>query len=1142
MQVARAGEHLYTNTTAPAVIGQQRPVAVKRAVTSAHGDLSARTVRGKPLTVLSGATVGASSRVDATPTGSDAVIDSGKDAVVIAGAGVPVGNVVSRVAVGMTEPISSDAGEECCDADSIDVLDKSCDDGVLMHSSSGLSHEWCMPGTVCCAADIPVVIPTRECKASVPEPPLGTNSASVGARVASVKPAPVSRTCDTVSRELTRQRSRGKSAPPMTGDGSAIITRGTRWSVWAHTEFAMRDACNRSPPHVSHPHVALYKSAFVIDESVMPITDRAMFAVRDTLIGSFVTAVGVIRAEAKHAVVREKGAIVSKAVRAAPAVPIGVTPWPPSQLVAETADWEGTRPVIPQTCVSCKSLLRWPVMCPRAYSTTCDTCMMQSYVHVRHISPAMPTTVTVGASGQLVSPTLLTATVERNVLSIRPNSYLDYRYAMARVHPEYDSVIVLTRLTVSVAVMSLRQAQYIRALLLESWPELSDEYRVNEADVHAAMVALCVTTAPENWPFPRVTRFRGDQHQFASWQHMYEPGFGRLAELPPHLRQLSFGEPSVSAYTPVDTIPQPSPLSADGHRALFNEHPAAYTWYNSLRVGFPLHAVPARRYRKASKSQYSSDPRIAVQEKSECAAGWIRSASEWPTTQPIILNDWFAAHTGGKYRGVLNLSCKGGPNHTTRRLPQLRAQLASWRAVAQRVLYLRNKHPGERIMAFTLDLEKAFRQVPVALNQWWMLGQLVSGERHVNARLPLGGTCSVDTMTLSPVAMMHAVAEQWDIFLQVYVDDILAVDVESKIHVVRDRVRYLLSDVLHWPFSEPKCTEPATKLVFLGVLLDLDSCTLAVTPKRMNKLMELLQGWQSGAIRPTQRRLASLAGTLNFVSAVIPFGKVFTARLRAIGDSANGAISPDVIATVQYNVRWWQLLLSRFNGVASFAPLPLDTAPLHLTTDAAAAGWGAVCTQRDWWAHGRWSQRELDEYGIAQREAAAIVLGFDVATAENPPVIVVAHTDSIASHFTFAGLRTVDERMLNVLRVCALLQLERSTRLLTTHIRGVDNPLSDVASRKHALPDCLSYLQLRHPSARVRSMVLTAAPPPPPTGLSACTDQSCAPSQGPSHQRPQEGTSTSTAGATATSPTRPFPWILWNQVDWATVALDGFFT
>lgn len=408
------------------------------------------------------------------------------------------------------------------------------------------------------------------------------------------------------------------------------------------------------------------------------------------------------------------------------------------------------------------------------------------------------------------------------------------------MHPELDGVVVLTWLQTPIAVMSVRQARYIRALLLASWPELSDEYRVNESDVYAAMVTVCLTTHPRRWPTPRVKQFRGDQHVFPAWEHMYEAGYSRLAELPSRIHTLHFGEPAVSAYVPVTDIPQPSPLSPSGHLALLGQHPVAHEWYNSLRVGFTLHAVPPRSFRKPSSSQFRSDERIAEQERAECAAGWIRDASDWPTTQPLIVNDWFAAHTGGKFRGVLNLSCTGGPNHTTRRLPQLRAILASWLAVAQRTLYLHDKHPEERVMAFTLDLEKAFRQVPMSVNQWWMLAQLIGGVRHVNARLPLGATCSVDTMTMSPVALMHVLAESEGIFLQVYVDDILMIDIESRIHVVRKRVRYLLAEVLKWPFSEHKCTEPAAQLVFLGVQLDLDACTLAVTPKRMNKLMQLL--------------------------------------------------------------------------------------------------------------------------------------------------------------------------------------------------------------------------------------------------------------------------------------------------------------
>lgn len=890
--------------------------------------------------------------------------------------------------------------------------------------------------------------------------------------------------------------------------------------------------------------------------SVAGLTANALWLPAPACCSIAVSRLPVLSAVAPRIVARQAGAQLPES---APRDPTVSVTWPPDSSDLRLSNFTGVFPAYPSHCPFCPpsratawgpvdcARLRWPPKFPRGHSTHCDRCLLTFYPTVYVGRMGSPPEL---RSTDRTLARVIWNTVYTNWHRMRPFAVTDYRYGSLMSHPEDGEVIVVTRMGCPIACLPIRQARYLRALYLANprVGHVSHLNRVNESDVAAAVIAVCVSDGGSPgvinaacWPAPPAQAFRGDQHVFQGWDYLYEPGGHRPAALPLRLGPVPFGDPSTSAFAPILNLG--SKLSAAGHFEQFARHPFGAFLFNSLTVGFPTYAQPPWKFVKPRRSQLSveGDPRIAKQEDEEIAAGWIKCVDDWPKSIPLIFNDWFAARTGGKFRGVLNQSVPGGPNNFVRRDPQFRAQLASWSLIAERIRFLRKMYPGQQIHAAKLDLVKAFRQLMVAINKWWTTAQMIRGHRYVNPSLTLGATCSVDTMTQSPTALVHVLSSLFADFLQVYVDDLLLIDVAWRLPFALKRARDVLG-LLKWAINEVKFEDggkPAPVIEFLGTQLDLNSCTLSITSKRLNSIMGLLQRWEDGSIKPTIKHLASLAGTLNFVSLVIPFGRVFAAKLRSLADLP----SADVQARVSFNVRWWQLLLSRFNGVASFLPLPDSVVPLHFTSDAASSGWGVVCTQRAEWAHGRWTQSELDDFGIAQREAAAIVFGLDMFTqADDPPLILVAHTDSHASHDVFTNLRAHDERMLDVLRICALLQLESNTRLVTTHLRGVDNPLSDGASRVHALPESLSYFKERHPSTRVRRMIVSGMPIPTRTGGQTSFTPALLQSQGLRFPLPPASTSLSTAVSTGMSRSRPFPMILWSTADWASKGLDGFCT
>ena len=66
-----------------------------------------------------------------------------------------------------------------------------------------------------------------------------------------------------------------------------------------------------------------------------------------------------------------------------------------------------------------------------------------------------------------------------------------------------------------------------------------------------------------------------------------------------------------------------------------------------------------------------------------------------------------------------------------------------------------------------------------------------------------------------------------------YIEDILAIDVPSKIQASFDTLRQLL-DVLRFDISLKKLEKPSTRLNCVGILVDTDKFTLLIPAEKLN--------------------------------------------------------------------------------------------------------------------------------------------------------------------------------------------------------------------------------------------------------------------------------------------------------------------
>ena len=326
-------------------------------------------------------------------------------------------------------------------------------------------------------------------------------------------------------------------------------------------------------------------------------------------------------------------------------------------------------------------------------------------------------------------------------------------------------------------------------------------------------------------------------------------------------------------------------------------------------------------------------------------SGALLLADSWRTV-PLRLAPWLSSVRAAKVRCVSDLS-RGvdSMNDCTRRGPQLRARLAKWSHFLGHILWLKQQCPGEDVVLVKFDVKRAFRQCSVPVRCRWkaahtlfeVLGE-AAGRRFVHTVLSLGATCSVDSMSEPLCALRDVLVRLYRCFIASYVDDWVLV-------TTRARAPFLIGVILScwmgtdWQLSAAKFElegVPSTLKDFLGVAVDTVLCVARITPARLLSLHALLSEWLASGFVPTDKRLRSLAGTLNFVAACVPFGRVFMSTLYRSKCTRGSATALSV--ELRDDLLWWQQGLHHLSGGVSFGATPVGMPVAHVSTDAAKAG------------------------------------------------------------------------------------------------------------------------------------------------------------------------------------------------------------
>ena len=331
-----------------------------------------------------------------------------------------------------------------------------------------------------------------------------------------------------------------------------------------------------------------------------------------------------------------------------------------------------------------------------------------------------------------------------------------------------------------------------------------------------------------------------------------------------HLLCLAGRRPSHPIDLPQRLWPVNTPLNPRAWASHLQSHPdRAYVDYivqgihHGFRLGFAYGAV---KLRSASRNMRSAEENPEVVEQylaKECGLGRVVGPLE-PDVRIHVSRFGVIpkSHQPGKWRLIFDLSAPKGFS-VNDGIPSELCSL-SYASVDDAV---------QRIMSYTrgallakLDIESAYRIIPVHPDDRPLLEMMWKGRLYVDTSLPFG--------LRSAPKLFNALADGLSWILRAkgtrdqlhYLDDFLFIGAPNT-EECKQALECALSTcaILGIPVATQKVEGPSTCLSFLGIELDTQALQLRLPAEKLRRLQALIKSWQ-GKKTCLKRDLLSLIG------------------------------------------------------------------------------------------------------------------------------------------------------------------------------------------------------------------------------------------------------------------------------------------
>ena len=193
-------------------------------------------------------------------------------------------------------------------------------------------------------------------------------------------------------------------------------------------------------------------------------------------------------------------------------------------------------------------------------------------------------------------------------------------------------------------------------------------------------------------------------------------------------------------------------------------------------------------------------------------------------------------------------------------------------------------------MATLLDLQAAFRMVPVLASEWELLGMYWRDKYYVETCLPFVLHSAPSIFDNFASALHWILEHNYGATLLHYLDDFLLLWLPG-LPTCQDSMSTMLRvcQELGMLVAMEKSVGPAICLTFLGIELDSSLQQLRLPLTKLQDITSLTKSWL-GKRSSTKRELLSLIGKLAFAAKIVPAGRLFLHCLIHLSTTARSSI------------------------------------------------------------------------------------------------------------------------------------------------------------------------------------------------------------------------------------------------------------
>ncbi len=367
---------------------------------------------------------------------------------------------------------------------------------------------------------------------------------------------------------------------------------------------------------------------------------------------------------------------------------------------------------------------------------------------------------------------------------------------------------------------------------------------------------------------------------------------------------------------------------------------------------------------------------------------------------------------------------------------------------------------GKGALLAKIDVESAFRNVPVHPHDRHLLGMKWEGCVYIDTVLPFGLRSAPKIFNCITDALQWIAISRGVSYLDHFLDDFITGGAPGSSECA-DNLASLVGTcgILNIPLAIGKSEGPTTCITFLGIEVDTEKLELRLPSEKLVRLQLLLKRWINYKFCK-KKDLESLVGHLQDASRVVHSGRTFTRHLidllkKAHHHTARSFSRLNVEA--RSDILWWHSFIQHWNGLSMMQQTRKNNPDVVLTSDASGS-WGCGAYYDRAWFQYQWSTYTA-EYSITVKELLPIVLAAAIwgPLWENQSILCRCDNEAVVCILGTGTSR--DPTVMGLLRCLHFIAAKFNLLLSAVHLAGKANSLADALSRNNLTLFLTNYPQ-----------------------------------------------------------------------------------